>query len=183
MIPSLAGGWATPSCGSCCACWTTPPRQVAVHTCRYTAVQQRRGAVSRGRGASPQRLRSEKAHCRPCHLTPPPCLLLLQRLPEGSRVTLFNSHDFDPQAFGEPERAPWLLWHAPAQQAGFTSCRAVAVRGFAQVERPITRVHPLCAAAAERAQRNGIGHLQLVRIKGDPRRWVHGTVPAAGHVK
>lgn len=28
-----------------------------------------------------------------------------QRLPEGSRVTLFNCHDFDPQAFGEPSSA------------------------------------------------------------------------------
>lgn len=101
----------------------------------------------------------------------------LQALPMGSRITLFNDHDWAPDWLGERSGALLSppLWQAscPARSCAARAAPRCVVGGGpgAQVPAALLLSATRPPPAALNLERYGVTNLVVERIKGDPRRW------------
>lgn len=147
---SSVGGWATPSCWSCCRSWTIRTRwERGGRRGQWGAVG---GApvcvrltwpccsIMAGLLAAPA-----MRHGLPLSMSAANLLLfapLPQGLPAGSRVTLFNDHDWTREELG----GRWLQWCCRLSSTARACCR---VLGLPCAARP----GPCCQAAQQAGMR------------------------------
>lgn len=174
---ATAGGWEIRSCGSSFACWTTRTRSVLACNCIPLGTLQRRATVER---YSSQRCHQPLAvgappiepHPIACCCRHPSPHRWRSACPRTAASRCSTATTLIPKPLVSriwPQCFACYIAAVPSEGRGtFRRMHSSPSRCLATPDFTSQLASLLCAA--ERAQRNGIQHLRLVHVKGDPRR-------------